>query len=64
MSTFLIHQTIISVCFRCFDTGPKHQSKPKQTEKKFLGFVKKQTEKQPKQIEFRFVLVLQTEKQN
>jgi hypothetical protein len=49
-----------SVCFGCFDTGPKHRNKPIQTEKKFSGFVK-QTEKQPKQIEFRFVSV-RTEK--
>jgi hypothetical protein len=42
-----------SVCFGCFDTGPKHRNKPKN---KFFGFVK-QTEKQPKQIEFRFVSV-------
>ncbi len=46
-----------SVCFSCFDTGPKHRNKPK---KKFFGFAK-QTEKQPKQIEFRFVSV-RTEK--
>jgi hypothetical protein len=49
-----------SVCFGCFDTGPKHRNKLKQTEKKFFGFAK-QTEKQPKQIEFRFVSV-RTEK--
>jgi hypothetical protein len=36
ISTFLIPHTISSVCFGCFDTGPKHQNKPKQTEKKFL----------------------------
>jgi hypothetical protein len=42
-----------SVCFGCFYTGPKHRNKPK---KKFFGFAK-QTEKQPKQIEFRFILV-------
>ncbi len=52
-----------SVFFGCFDTGPKHRNKLKQTEKNFFGFAKKQTEKQPKQIEFRFVLV-QTEKKN
>jgi hypothetical protein len=46
-----------SVCFGCFDTSPKHQNKPK---KCFFSFAK-QTEKQPKQIEFRFVSV-QTEK--
>jgi hypothetical protein len=45
-----------SVCFGCFDTCPKHQNKPKQTEKFFFGFAK-QTEKQPKQIEFWFVSV-------
>jgi hypothetical protein len=49
-----------SVCSGCFDTGPKHRNKPKQTEKMFFGFAK-QTEKQPKQIEFRFVSV-RTEK--
>ncbi len=42
-----------SVCFGCFDTGPKHRNKPK---KMCIGFAK-QTEKQPKQIEFRFVSV-------
>ncbi len=61
ISTFLIHHTIISVYFGCFGTSPKHRNKPK---KMFFGFVKKQTEKQLKQIEFRFVSVLQTEKQN
>jgi hypothetical protein len=49
-----------SVCFGCFDTGPKHRHKPKQTEKNVFGFTK-QTEKQSKQIEFRFVSV-RTEK--
>ncbi len=38
-----------SGCFGCFNTGPKHQNKP------FVG-LPKQTEKQPKQIEFRFEL--------
>jgi hypothetical protein len=52
ISTFLIPHAISSVCFGCFDTGPKHQNKPKQTKKIFGGFAKKQTEKQPKQIEF------------
>ncbi len=47
ISTFLISHTIISVCFGCFDTGPKHRNKPKN---KFFGFAKKQTKKQPKQI--------------
>jgi hypothetical protein len=42
-----------SVCFGCFDTGLKHRNKPK---KMFFGFPK-QTEKQLKQIEFRFVSV-------
>jgi hypothetical protein len=46
-----------SVSFVFFDTGPKHRNKPK---KKFFGFAK-QTEKQPKQIEFRLVSV-RTEK--
>ncbi len=58
ISTFLIPHTISSVCFGCFDTGPKHGNKPKN---KFFGFAKKQTKKQPKQIEFRFVSV-RTEK--
>jgi hypothetical protein len=34
-----------SVCFGCFDMDPKHRNEPKQTEN------------QPKQIEFRFVSV-------
>jgi hypothetical protein len=63
ISTFLILYTISSVCFGCLDTGPKPQNKTKQTEKKVFGFAKKQTEKQLKQIEFRFVLV-QTGKKN
>jgi hypothetical protein len=46
-----------SVFFGCFDTGPKYRNKP---EKLFFGFAK-QTEKQPKQIEFRLVSV-RTEK--
>ncbi len=54
ISTFFIPHTISFVCFGCFDIGPKHRNKP---EKKFVGFAKKQTEKQPKQIEFRFVSV-------
>ncbi len=58
ISTFLIPHTKSSVCFGCFDTSPKHRNKQ---EKKFGGFVKKQTEKQLKQIEFRFVSV-RTEK--
>jgi hypothetical protein len=57
ISTFLIPHTKSSVCFGCFDTGPKHKNKPKKTGKNFFGFAKKQTEKQPKQIEFRFVSV-------
>jgi hypothetical protein len=40
-----------SVCFGCFDTGAKHRNKPKS----FCGGFEKQTEKQPKQNEFRFV---------
>jgi hypothetical protein len=60
ISTFLIPNTVSSVCFGCFDTGPKHQNKPKQ---KFGGFPKKHTEKQPKQIEFWLVSV-RTEKKN
>jgi hypothetical protein len=43
ISTFLIPQTKSSVCFDCFDTGPKNRNKPKQTEKKNFGFAKKQT---------------------
>jgi hypothetical protein len=46
-----------SVCFGCFETGPKHRNKPK---KIVIGFAK-QTENEPKQIEFRFVSV-RTEK--
>jgi hypothetical protein len=46
-----------SVCFGCFDTGLKHRNKPN---KMFFGLMK-QTGKQPKQIEFRFVSV-RTEK--
>jgi hypothetical protein len=45
------------VCFGCFDTSPKHQNKPK----KFFLLASAHTEKQPKQIEFWFVLV-RTEK--
>jgi hypothetical protein len=58
--TFLIPRTLSFVCFGCFDTSPKHQNKPKQTEKFFL-LASAHTEKQPKQIEFWFVLV-RTEK--
>jgi hypothetical protein len=46
-----------SVCFGCFETGSKHRNKPK---KIVIGFAK-QTENEPKQIEFRFVSV-RTEK--
>jgi hypothetical protein len=46
--SFCIHSY---VCFVCFDSGPKNRNKPK---KMFFDFTK-QTEKQPKQIEFRFV---------
>jgi hypothetical protein len=42
----------------CFDTSPKDQNKPKKN-----CWFSKQTEKQPKQIEFWFVLV-RTEKKN
>jgi hypothetical protein len=49
ITTFFIPLTISSVCF---DTGPKHRNKPKQ---KIFGFSKKQTKKQLKQTEFRFV---------
>jgi hypothetical protein len=41
LSTFLIPHTISSVCFSCFDTGPKHQNKQKQTEKKICWFREK-----------------------
>jgi hypothetical protein len=58
ISTFLIPHTISSVCFGCLDTGPKHRNK---AQKFFFGFAKKQTEKQPKQIELRFVSI-RTEK--
>ncbi len=43
-------------CFGCFDTCSKHRNKPKNS---FFGFTK-QTEKQPKEIVFRFFSV-QTE---
>jgi hypothetical protein len=36
ISNFLILHTISSVCFGCFDTGPKHRNKPKQTTKNFF----------------------------
>jgi hypothetical protein len=55
-----------SVCFGCFDRTetPKqtetNRNKPKQTEKNVFWF-RKTNRKQPKQIEFRFVLV-RTEK--
>jgi hypothetical protein len=57
ISTFLIPHTISSVCFGCFDTGPKYRNKPKQTQKIFLVSRKSK----PKQIEFGFVSV-RTEK--
>jgi hypothetical protein len=53
ISTFLIPHTISSVCFGCFDTDPEHRNK---LNNKFFGFAKKQTKKQPKQIEFQFEL--------
>jgi hypothetical protein len=37
ISTFLIPHTLSSVCFGCFDNGPKHKNKPK---KKLFGFAK------------------------
>jgi hypothetical protein len=61
ISTFLIPPYHKFCLFGCFDTGPKHQNKPT---KKFLGFATKQTEKQPKQIEFRFVSVRTKKKIN
>jgi hypothetical protein len=60
LETFSVCFEKSSVCFCCFDTGPKHRNQPKQTKEKFFGFAK-QTEKQPKQIEFQFVSV-RTEK--
>ncbi len=51
ISTILIPLKKVFFFFGCFDTGPKHRNKPGE---KFVGFAKKQTEKQPKQIEFRF----------
>jgi hypothetical protein len=57
ISTLLIPHTISSVCFSCFDTSLKQQNKPK----KNFCFREKKTKKQPKQIEFQFVLV-RTEK--
>jgi hypothetical protein len=60
IETFLIPHTISSVCFGCFDTGPKQRNKPK---KILFGFTKK-NEKQPKQVEFRFVSVRTQKKIN
>jgi hypothetical protein len=57
ISTFLIRHTS-SVWFGCFNTGLKQRNKP---ENFFFVFAKKQTKKQPKQIEFWFVSV-RTEK--
>jgi hypothetical protein len=31
ISTFRASYTISSVCFGCYDTGPKHRNKPKKT---------------------------------
>jgi hypothetical protein len=45
-----------SVCFGCFDIDPKHRNEPKRT-KKITYWFAKQTEKQPKQVEFWFVSV-------
>jgi hypothetical protein len=42
ISTFLIPHTKSSVCFGCFDTGPKHRNKQR---KKFGGFAKKENRK-------------------
>jgi hypothetical protein len=49
ISTFLIPYTISSVFFGCFDTGPKHQNKPR---KIFVGFAKKQTENNRNRLSF------------
>jgi hypothetical protein len=57
ISTFLIPHSISSVCFGCFDTGPKHRNKPKKT---FLVSRKSKL----KQIEFRFVSVPTEKKKN
>jgi hypothetical protein len=45
-----------SVCFGCFDIDPKHRNDRNKPKKYFIGFAK-QTEKQPKQVEFRFVSI-------
>jgi hypothetical protein len=49
ISTFLIPHTLSSVCSSCFDTGPKHQNKPKE---KMFGFAKKQTENNRNRLSF------------
>jgi hypothetical protein len=48
ISNFLIPPTISSVCFGCFDTGLKHQTKLKQMEKWFWGFLEKANQKTTK----------------
>jgi hypothetical protein len=59
ISTFFISHTISSVFFVVSIPVQNIEA----NEKKILGCAKKQTEKQPKQIEFWFVLV-RTEKKN
>jgi hypothetical protein len=50
---------VISVCFGCFDTGPKHRKKRNKPKQNF--WFRETTRTKPKQIEFRFVSV-RTEK--
>ncbi len=49
ISTFLIPHTISSVCFFCFDTGPKHWNKPKE---KFLVSQKKRWKNNRNRLSF------------
>jgi hypothetical protein len=46
----LFHEN--SVCFGCFDTGPKHRNKLKQTEKNFFGF--RETKRKTKRTQKKF----------
>jgi hypothetical protein len=52
---FICFETDLAIfgSFGCFDTDSKHRNEPKNL---FFGLAK-QTENQPKQMEFRFVLV-------
>jgi hypothetical protein len=58
ISDFLFSHT---VSFVCFNTGPKHRNKRKETKKKIIFLAYTHTKKQPKQIDFWFVSV-RTEK--